>query len=361
MAVLTNPKNLPTANSYLWRVNLIRFFLPVLLFVVVAVYETEEHWLITGQFEFDLVGEILFFGIVGPLAVFFSVTYIVSLLKQLIKAREETEALNRDLEDLVAERTATLETRNLELAQANAKLQQLDQMKSDFVSLVSHELRAPLTNLNGALELALQNADHIPPQTQRILTLMANESQRLTRFVQNLLNVSQFEAGKLALNPGPVAVMPLLTRAVATVLPDTRRPIHWQIPSDLSPLWADEVYLEEIIRNLLLNADKYTPPQSPIDLTVLADNHCLKIMITDYGLGIPAAFHEKIFDRFYRQERGDQISSQGWGLGLYFARVLTEAQGGCLTLTSPVHDNAQMPGARFTLTLPLTEEVPDDA
>lgn len=361
MTTLPVQKKLPIESTYLWRANLIRFTLPFLMFAVVTSLEAPEHWRKAGGFELQFFSEIGFFGILGPLAVFFSITYIISLFKKLIKASEETDILNQNLGQMVEERTAALAARNLELAQANTELQQLDQMKSDFVSLVSHELRAPLTNLNGALELALQNIDQIPPQSQRVLELMAQESQRLTRFVQNLLDMSRLEAGKLTLNFGPVAVIPLLTRAVATVLPDAKRPIRWQAPVNLPPLWADEVYFEEIIRNLLTNVDKYTPPASPIELTILVDADCLKIMLTDYGPGIPADVHEKIFDRFYRQEHGDRISHRGWGLGLYFAKALTEAQGGSLTLTSPVHPDAQTPGTCFTITLPLTEEVPDDA
>lgn len=351
----------PLETSYIWRANLIRFTLPFMLFTIVALLEVPEHLRKNGSLGMPFFSELTIFGIVGPLAVFFSITYIISLLKKLLKVRAETEMLNRNLEQLVAERTATLATRNLELAKANAELQELDQMKSDFVSLVSHELRAPLTNLNGALELVLQNAHQIPRQSQRILELMAQESQRLTRFVQNLLDISRLEAGKLTFTPGPIAVIPLLTRAVATVLPDTPRPIRWLVAPNLPPLWADEVYFEEIIRNLLINADKYTPPTCPIDLTILADERCLKVMITDYGPGVPAAIQEKIFDRFYRQEQGDRQSNRGWGLGLYFAKALTEAQGGCLTLISPVHEGGEAPGARFTILLPLTEEVPDDA
>ncbi len=361
MTVSSANKESPIEINYVWRANLIRFILPIVLFVVVSSLETPEHLSRIGRLDTPFFSEITLFGVVGPLAVFLSITYIISLLKKLIKARAETEQLNRNLELLVKERTATLATRNIELAQANTQLQKLDQMKSDFVSLVSHELRAPLTNLNGALELTLQNVQQIPLQTQRVLGLMALECQRLTSFVQNLLDMSRLEAGRLKLTLGPVAVIPLLTRAVATVLPDTRRPIQWQVTTHLPPVWADEVYLEEIIRNLLINADKYTPPTTPIDIAVLVEEHCLKIMLTDYGPGVPMDAQGKIFERFYRQENGDQVSNRGWGLGLYFAKALTEAQGGCLKITSPVHASSQNPGSCFRITLPLTEEVPDDA
>lgn len=349
----------PGEKHSLRQVDLIRILLPFLLFFIVTIYEIEEHWVQKGVFEFQLALEIVFFGIIGPTVVFFALTYIKSLLQQVIAAREESEAVNRSLEQSVAERTAALAERAAELAKANGELQKLDEMKSDFVSLVSHELKAPLTTLNGGLEMALQNGDQLPPKTRHILDVMAVESQRLTQFVQTILDVSQLDAGRISLNPGPVALRPLLERAAATVL-SKKRPVQWQIQPDLPPLWADEIYFEEIVRNLLTNADRYSPPDAPIHIAAGADDDCLKISVTDYGPGIPDEQKEAVFARFKRIERGDKVSHRGWGLGLYFARALTEAQGGCLTLESPAHHSASRPGSRFIITLPLTEDVPED-
>lgn len=342
------------------QVDLIRVFLPLLLFLIVAIFEVQEHWIGTGNFEFTLVSEIAFFGVIGPTAVFLALTYIKSLLREVITARKETEAINRSLEKTVAERTAALADRNEELAQANIELQKLDEMKSDFVSLVSHELRAPLTTLNGGLEMALQNGAQLPEKIRHVLDVMAVESERLTQFVQTILDVSQLEAGQLALNMGPVAVRPLLERAAVAVLGQDKRKIQWQIQPDLLPLWADEIYFEEIVRNLLTNADKYSDPDQPIAIAAYTEENCLKVTVTDYGPGIPDARKKAVFSRFERGERGDKVSHRGWGLGLYFANALTKAQGGHLKLESPIHRDARHPGSCFTITLPLAEDVPED-
>ena len=343
------------------QVNLIRILLPLTLFSVVVIFEFQEdkHWQNPGTIEFSLVSEIVFFGILGPTAVFFVLTYIMTLIRQLVVAREATEAANRSLEKTVAERTAALAERNAELAQANQDLQKLDEMKSDFVSLVSHELRAPLTTLNGGLEMALQEGD-LPPKTRHILDVMAEESRRLTQFVQTILDVSQLDAGHIILNLGPIAVRPLLERAAASVLIEDKRTVKWQIQPDLPPLWADEIYFEEIVRNLLTNADKYSPPDAPIEIAAYIANHCLEVAVTDYGTGIPEDKKKRIFARFERIERGDKVAHRGWGLGLYFASALAQAQGGRLTLKSPVRQHAQYPGSCFIITLPLTEDVPED-
>lgn len=337
-------------------VRWIQWALPLALFGIVAVYEVWEHLVLKGEpvTSLHLSGEILFFGILGPAAVSGVLAYIRRLLGEQWAARLEFERLNRELEVRVAERTATLEQRNAEMARANAELRQLDQMKSDFVALVSHELRAPLTALNGGLELALQQTGALPPTARRTLEVMARESERLTRFVQTILDLSRLEAGKLTLTLGPVAALPLLQHAAEAALPDGHRPVRWDVPRDLPPLWADETCLEEILRTLVRNADAYSPPRKPIDIAARVADGRMLLSVTDQGPGIPAEMQCHIFERFYRGQRGEN-TSPGWGLGLYFARKLSEPQGGQLSVRSPAHAGAGAPGAEFTLSLPIAD------
>ncbi len=262
------------SNIQLRRINLIRFILPIILFGIVLTYETWEHLLLEGSFRlnFHFTSEVLFFGILGPTAVFVVFSLIVALLKQQVELSARLETMNRSLEEKVVERTEELAVRNEDLARANAELQKLDQLKSDFVSLVSHELRAPLTTLNGGLELALQDASQMPPESRRILEVMSKESQRLTHLVQTILDVSRLEAGKLTLNPGPVAILPLLRRIVETLFPNAPGRIVWSMPSNLPPVWADETYLEQVFNNLLSNASKYSPQEKPIELSAQLEN-----------------------------------------------------------------------------------------
>lgn len=345
------------------QVDVIRYVVPFILFLVVTSYETWEHWFLDGIIRYNphLTSEILFFGILGPTAVFIVLSYISHLLKNQIAAADELEVWNISLEKKVTERTEALQARNAELARANAELQKLDQLKSDFVSLVSHELRGPLTTLNGGLEIALQNAEQLPTDARAILDVMVRESQRLTDFVQTILDVSRLDAGKLVLTSGPVAVMPLLRRAAEVACTCEEQRIHWVVPEDLPPVWADEIYLEKIICNLLGNAAKYSPPDSPIELSAQLDNGDVNITVTDHGTGIPPEMQTRVFERFDRLEHGDLLSTKGWGLGLYFAKELAEAQGGRLSVQSPVYSTSESPGAAFTVTLPVTGEVPEDA
>jgi len=346
-------------ESNLRRVRLIRFLLPLILFVIVLSYETWEHMLAMGQFKIDIhwTSEVLFFGILGPSAVFAVLSYVVRVLELQKATNTRIAHFNRQLESKVQERTEELSEINRELAFANQELQTVDEMKSDFVALVSHELRTPLTALNGGLELVLRDEEEIPDRARHALSVMAQESERLTGLVKTILNVSQLEAGRLKLNPGPVAATPLLDRAANHVMSRSSHLVDNRIGKDLPPVWADEIYLEEIVRNLLTNADKYSPEGEPVIIEARSNGEQMSISITDCGPGISAEEQLHVFDRFYR---GVDEKKAGWGLGLYFARLLTEAQGGSLTITSPVDGTSDRRGTRMTVTLPIATETPED-
>jgi len=339
--------------------RLFQWVLPVLVFGTTVGYEVWEHAVDRGRplNNLHLGGEVFVFGILGGLIIFSAMRYISFLLEAQYAARQQLEGLNHELESRVTERTATLEQRNQELARANTDLQQLDQMKSEFVALVSHELRAPLTVFNGGLEVAMQSADKLPPSTRRTLEVMSRESLRLTHFVQTILDLSRLEAGKISITLGPVATLPLLQRATGAVLPNGERLLLWEVPYDLPLLWGDEVYIEEIIRNFVRNADKYSPRACPIRMSANVVEDRIHLSVTDEGPGVSPEMQERIFERFYRGAASEE-SVAGWGLGLYFARKLAEAQGGRVIVHSPIQPGGY--GSQFTLSLPIADS-PDES
>lgn len=332
--------------------NVLQWAVPLFLATTAIAFEFTEHSL-EGELHFDLafMSETIIFGLMGPAIIAFIIAWMRELVKAERQAAQEIQQLNRELEQKVEARTAELAERNRELAQANRELQQLDEMKSEFVSLVSHELRAPLTTLNGGLELALQSADSLPAQARRILESMIGESQRLTQLVQRILDVSRLEAGKLEINLGPVAVRPLMEAAEVILTPKNRR-IDWKFTENLPPVWADEIHLEEIIRNLMRNAEKYSPPDSVIHLCASQEGERVRISVKDHGPGVPLEYQQYIFERFGRAHRGEN-APPGWGLGLYFARKLIEAQGGSIGVKSPIWNDGKAPGAEFYLLVPV--------
>ena len=340
--------------------EVLQWALPLFLSLTAIVFELVEHapegeWLDPG---FD--GEMIIFGLMGPLIIAFVISSMRQLMEAEKKATTTVQGLNRDLENKVNERTATLAQRNAELDRLNTELRDLDEMKSDFVALVSHELRAPLTALNGGLELALQSSENLPPRSRAILEIMTEESARLTDFVQTILDVSRLDAGKLAITFGPVAVRPLMEQAAAIVLASGQRKMDWKVTPDLPPIWGDETYLEQVIRNLISNADKYSPPDKPIQLCAELNDDAVRISVKDYGPGIPADVGERIFGRFSRL-KSEESSPQGWGLGLYLGRKLIEVQNGKIGFVSPIwKTNATPSGTEFYILMPVAQTPEDD-
>ncbi len=275
---------------------------------------------------------------------------VVRDITQARRAQEVVRQLNIDLEQKVAERTRSLQAAYDELEQKNIELKQLDRLKSDFVSLVSHELRAPLTNVNGGLELLTAAAD-IPPDHQHTLGIIRRQSERLTQLVESILKITRLDANKMPLNIGPLDIGPMLRNIARDMA--ARAPNHqflWPEITDLPLLWADEDRLTDILFNLLDNAVKYSPPGSDIRLTVSRQSDCALFTVSDSGRGIAAGALPHIFEKFFQADTRDARQVYGHGLGLYLTRKLVQAQGGQIFV-----DSRPGQGTQFTFTLPLTE------
>jgi signal transduction histidine kinase len=356
---MTTPKP-PPASADRW-LGVVRWLLPLGLAVVAVVIEWGEHIAsdeesITPAF----LAEVLLFALVGPVAVALTLRWVARIIGGYRATAAALESMNRSLEAKVSERTRHLEEATAKLAAANENLRQLDRMKSEFVSLVSHQLRAPLTNINGALEIVGQDAELLPPASRRTLQILTLESQRLSRLIQTILDVSRIESGRLTLRLGPVAVGPLLARSCAATLEaEPGRPLSLDVPVALPPAWADETLVEEVVRNIVENAIRYTPAGTPIEVSASARGDRIELAVSDHGPGVPASEREQIFRSFYRL--GDtETPTSGYGLGLYFADKLVRAQQGEIAVESPVWPDGLGPGARFTVTLPIATSDPAD-
>src|SRR5512140_554146 len=268
-------------ERWLLDLEVLQWVLPIFLAVTAIAFELVEHLQKDELMDTGFIGELIIFGFLGPVIIRGLIVWMHSLMKAERRTSAEIQALHRDLEKKVNDRTAALEQRNAELALLNRELRDLDEMKSDFVAMVSHELRAPLTALNGGLELALRSGESLPPRSRAVLEIMEQESRRLTDFVQTILDVSRLEAGKLAMTLGPVAVRPLVEQAAAVVLSAGQRKVEWNITPDLPPIWGDETYLEQTIRNLISNADKYSPAEKPIRLCAELAGDKVRISVKD--------------------------------------------------------------------------------
>src|SRR5512146_477015 len=347
-------------ETWLLDLDVLQWALPIFPAVTAITFELVEHVQKDELMDAGFIGELIIFGFMGPIIIRGLIVWMRSLMMAERRTSAEIQALNAEPEQKVNERTAALEQRNAELDRLNRELRALDEMKSDFVAMVSHELRAPLTALNGGLELALQSSENLPPRSRAVLEILEAESNRLTDFVQTILDVSRLEAGKLALTLGPVAVRPLIEQAAAIVLASGQRKVEWNITPSLPPIWGDETYLEQSIRNFISNADKYSPVNKPIQLCACLDENQIRISVKDYGPGISTDVGERIFNRFSRIQSAES-SQPGWGLGLYLARKLVEAQNGRIGFVSPSRENNGVKsGTEFYIVMPVAQTPEDD-
>ena len=151
-----------------------------------------------------------------------------------------------------------------------------------------------------------------------------------------------------------------MEQAAAIVLASGQRKVEWQVMPDLPPIWGDETYLEQVIRNLISNADKYSPADKPIQLCALQQDDVIRIGVKDHGAGIPSEMSDRIFNRFSRLE-SEESSPQGWGLGLYLGKKLIEAQNGKIGFVSPIwKNNTTSSGTEFYILMPVAQTPEDD-
>lgn len=353
---------LPPPESASRLLGVIRWLLPLALAVLAVAIEWSEH-LANGDEPITtaFVGEVVLFAGVGPMAVALTLGWVAGLVDGYRATEAAVETMNRSLEANVADRTRHLEQATAQLATANNELRQLDRMKSEFVALVSHQLRAPLTNITGALELVAQDAERLPDGSRRTLQILQSEIDRLAHLIGSILDVSRIEAGRLTPRLGPVAVEPLLSRAcVAIAEAEPDRPLRRSVPAGLPPAWADEVLLGEVVRNLIENAVRYSPAGSPIEVVGLVRDGSIEISVTDHGPGVPPESQALIF-RSFAQLGDAEGGPTGYGLGLYFADRLVRAQGGTIGVDSPVWPDPAGPGARFVVTVPVAPDEPPEA
>jgi signal transduction histidine kinase len=265
-----------------------------------------------------------------------------SALDDVAAARTELMALNRDLEAKVDVRTLELQRTVEDLDRLNQELRALDQMKSEFVTLVSHELRAPLTNIRAGVELLLPAEAGVPEPARTSLRLIQEETARLGTFVEAILDLSALDAGRF-----PLRVGPLDFAAQARIAVDRFRPapgherIRVELEDDLPLVQADERALASILYHLLDNALKYAP-HGPIDLGARAEPGRIVAWVEDRGPGIPEADREKVFDMFHRLDSSDAREVYGHGLGLHLVRRLLEEMGGDIRSEAPAGGGARL-------------------
>jgi len=253
----------------------------------------------------------------------------------------------------------TLEATRLRAEQAAivARLTELDAMKTDFVAITSHELRTPLAGIRGFVEMLVRRAEALTAaERDEFLQIVLTQTDRLIRIVDDLLVVSRIEGDALVLEPVETEARTMLATVVAALGEDGSRVLIDAGPDAPEVVVLDPNRLIQILTNLAHNAVKFSPSDQPVLIRWSAPAEgTVEFEVVDHGQGIPEAEQTLIFERF--RQRGDHREhSEGFGLGLYITKMLTEAMGGWLDVAS-----APGEGATFRVTLPASRPLPRPA
>ena len=332
MRELSEPRRLPTLHVSAWRMGLLAGAL--LTGPAVLVEQSLRH------------EELDVYQIVGLESVI--ALLVVARLTGILRALERIRLRERAARSLAEEAQRQLVAQNERLVEA-------DRLKDEFVALISHDLRTPLTSIIGYVELALDE-DVDPPlddERRSYLQVVARSSERLLRLVDDLLFVAHVQAGQLELK-----VVPLELAAAAAQAVDEARPRAEQKGLRLSflgdaavPVEADRGRIFQLLDNLISNAIKFTPQGGRVDVRVVCTPDGAVLEVADTGIGLAPGDVERVFDRFFRAERATDGQIPGTGLGLFIARAIAEAHGGRISASSA-------PGAGTTFRIELPASLP---
>ena len=234
---------------------------------------------------------------------------------------------------------------------------EVDRMKDEFISVVSHELRTPLTAIRGSLGLlAAGKAGDIPLRGQRMLEIAVQNTDRLIRLINDILDIERIESGKVAMEPGPVNAAELAHGAAEVMLLMAERAgVELYVWAEPLQVVADADRLLQVLTNLISNAVKFSPAGTAVEVTVEPVGGEAVFRVSDHGRGIPADRLESIFERFQQVDSSDSRQKGGTGLGLAICRSIVGQHGGRIWAESVPGE-----GSTFSFTLPLPAVQADD-
>lgn len=257
-------------------------------------------------------------------------------------ASPSNEELVKRLQELLAQQEMSgklLIRRDLELTRANEKLRNLDEQKSEFVSIVAHQLRTPLSGIKWTLGMLLSSELGPLNNDQRTFLMKTYESnERMIRLVEDMLGADRVDSGKLHYNYTPTQILDIFDSVLFELLPQaTARHITIQFidRDERIPLvQIDPEKIRAVLQNLLDNAIKYGKEDGKVEIKVSHEGGFIKVMIKDDGIGIPESQQKSIFNRFFRASNALKVQTDGTGLGLFIVRGIIEKHGGSIWFES---------------------------
>jgi Na+/proline symporter/nitrogen-specific signal transduction histidine kinase len=273
-------------------------------------------------------------------------------LDDVMRILDEASQL-RAYSQALEEKSQSLERATAELRQANEQLKSLDRLKDDFMSSVTHELRTPLTSIRALSEMMRDDDAMETAQRQQFLDIIVTEAERLSRLVNQVLDMAKIEAGHAEWHNTTVDMRELLEQAAGSMrelLRERGIALTLDLPAKVAPLQADADRITQVVLNLLSNAAKYAPRSGgQVRLGLHETAHGVEVLVQDNGPGIPPEQQDRVFEKFRQVSGDDHYRPGGTGLGLPISRQIVEHFGGQLWLRSEPGQ-----GACFGFSLPRT-------
>ena len=239
------------------------------------------------------------------------------------------------------------DSRATEQSETIERLRELDRLRTDFVGIVSHDLRSPMATIVGFVDTMRANWSRFEDDHKlRMLDRIARSTDQLSRLVENVLQVSQIESGKIDYKIKEVDLVALIERVAEENDGDTNR-IEVRIEDDLPAARADDIRQWQILSNLVTNALKFSGADRPVEIAARRSGGLLEVAVKDRGIGIDPEDKERLFAKFARLEQPQDLNVKGSGLGLYICKAMVEGQGGTISV-----DSEPGRGATFTYTVP---------
>lgn len=239
-----------------------------------------------------------------------------------------------------------------QLRESNQKLQRLDEVKDEFISMASHQLRTPLTSVKGYLSMVLEgDAGAITKDQRRLLEEAFTSAQRMVYLIGDFLNVSRLQTGKFILEAAPVNLANVVREEVEQLQAAAAMrniTLVYHKPAQFPEIMIDDGKMRQVLMNFIDNAIYYSDPNASVKIELTADSKNATLLVHDTGIGVPASERHRIFTKFFRATNARKVRPDGTGIGLYMAKKVVAAHGGSI-----IFETKENKGSTFGFTVPL--------